>query len=41
MLDQCVIDVFISVMHFMEGGNPLPWWSFTGERKQKMRNNQG
>jgi hypothetical protein len=31
--DPCVIDVFISVVHFMEGGDPLPWWSFTEERK--------
>ena len=32
--DPCVIDVFMSVIHFMEGGDPLPWWSFTGERKK-------
>jgi len=32
--DQCVIDVFMSVVHFMEGGDPLPWWSFTDERKR-------
>jgi len=31
--DPCVIDVFMSVIHFMEGGDPLPWWSFTDERK--------
>lgn len=31
--DLCVIDVFMSVIHFMEGGDPLPWWSFTDERK--------
>jgi len=31
--DPCVIDVFMSVVHFMEGGEPLPWWSFTQERK--------
>jgi hypothetical protein len=34
--DPCVIDVFISAVHFMEGGNPLPWWSFTNERKKDM-----
>jgi len=34
--DPCVIDVFMSVVHFMEGGDPLPWWSFTDKRKQKM-----
>ena len=34
--DPCVIDVFMSVIHFMEGGDPLPWWSFTSERKRRM-----
>ena len=32
--DPCVIDVFMSVVHFMEGGTSLPWWSFTKERKK-------
>jgi Pathogenicity locus len=32
--DPCVIDVFMSVIHFMEGGDPLPWWSFTEQRKK-------
>lgn len=32
--DPCVIDVFMSVIHFMQGGDPLPWWSFTDERKK-------
>ena len=32
--DPCVIDVFMSVVHFMEGCKPLPWWSFTKERKK-------
>ncbi len=31
--DPCVIDVFMSAVHFMEGGKPLPWWSFTKKRK--------
>jgi len=34
--DPCVIDVFMSVVHFMEGGNPLPWWSFTDKRKDTL-----
>ncbi len=43
--DPCVIDVFLAVIHFMEGGEPLPWWSFTDERKkhhvqQIIRNNR-
>lgn len=32
--DPCVLDVFISVVRFMEGGAALPWWSFTAERKR-------
>ena len=32
--DSCVIDVFMSVIHFMESGESLPWWSFTDERKK-------
>ena len=39
--DPCVIDVFMSVIHFMEGGDPFPWWSFTDERKKHIiRQNQ-
>ena len=34
--DPCVIDVFMSVVHFMDGGEPLPWWSFTDERKRRV-----
>ncbi len=33
-IDHCVIDVFMSVIHFMEGGESQPWWSFTEKRKQ-------
>ena len=32
--DPCVIDVFMSIVRFMEGGPPLPWWHFTEERKR-------
>ena len=31
--DPCVIDIFMSVVRFMEGGDALPWWAFTAERK--------
>ena len=34
--DPCVIDVFMSVVSFMEGGDPLPWWSFTTARKKAL-----
>ncbi|TAJ82021.1 MAG: mitomycin resistance protein [Gallionellaceae bacterium] len=32
--DPCVIDVFLSVVSFMRGGEALPWWAFTPERKR-------
>ena len=31
--DPCVIDVFMSVVHFMNGEPPRPWWAFTEARK--------
>ena len=34
--DPCVIDVFLSAVDFMEGGDPRPWWSFTEERKARL-----
>ncbi len=33
--DPCLLDVFISVVRFMEGAPALPWWKYTAERKQK------
>ncbi|OGP50243.1 MAG: mitomycin resistance protein [Deltaproteobacteria bacterium RBG_13_43_22] len=33
-IDPCVLDVFMSAVYFMEGGDPLPWWSFTKDRKK-------
>ncbi|MDY6863238.1 MAG: helix-hairpin-helix domain-containing protein [Thermodesulfobacteriota bacterium] len=38
--DPCVIDVFMSVVHFMEGGDPLPWWAFTNKRKKYIAQKQ-
>jgi hypothetical protein len=35
--DPCVLDVFMSIVHFMDGGEALPWWSFTEERKRIYR----
>ena len=32
--DPCVIDVFLAVVDFMEGGDPVPWYHFTKERKE-------
>lgn len=33
--DPCVLDVFLSVSHFLAGGEALPWWSFTAQRKRE------
>ena len=35
--DPCVLDVFIAIVRYMEGGPELPWWAHTAERKQKYR----
>ena len=35
-IDPCLLDVFISAVHFMEGGAPKKWWEFTAERKKKL-----
>ena len=32
--DPCVLDVFMSIVHYMNGGDALPWWAFTQERKR-------
>ena len=37
--DPCVIDVFLSVIDFMNGGDPTPWWKFTAERKKALSKN--
>lgn len=34
--DYCVIDVLLSAIDYMEGGNAQPWWHFTAQRKQAM-----
>ncbi|NLW82674.1 MAG: mitomycin resistance protein [Desulfovibrionales bacterium] len=31
--DPCILDVFVSVIRFMDGDDPRPWWFFTPERK--------
>jgi hypothetical protein len=35
--DPCVIDVFMSVVRYMEGAEPLPWWAYTAERKRLLK----
>ena len=34
--DHCIIDVFLSAISYMEGGDSQPWWHFTKERKLYM-----
>lgn len=33
--DPCVLDIFISITDFMNGGEPKVWWDYTAERKEK------
>lgn len=33
--DPCVLDVFLAVVEFMEGGAPRDWWEFTEARKKR------
>jgi len=37
-IDYCVIDVFMSVVDFMEGGDAKVWWAFTAKRKEMLEN---
>lgn len=34
--DPCMIDVFLAVVDFMEGGEAAPWWKFTEKRKRHL-----
>lgn len=34
--DPCVLDVFMSVTDFMNGGEPKVWWAYTAQRKRLM-----
>ncbi len=34
--DPCVIDVFLSITHFLQGDEPRPWWDYTRERQEAM-----
>lgn len=33
--DPCVLDTYMAVCDFMDGGPPLPWWSYTARRKAR------
>ena len=32
--DPCMLDVFMSAVHFMEGKGAKDWWKFTEQRKK-------
>jgi hypothetical protein len=32
--DPCVLDVFMSITEFMNGGEAKVWWDYTPKRKQ-------
>ncbi len=35
--DPCVLDTFMSAVHFADTGERRDWWSFTTERKELLR----
>jgi Pathogenicity locus len=39
--DPCVLDTFISVVRFMDGDKPKPWWFYTEGRKKMYRHDLG
>jgi hypothetical protein len=34
-LDAYVLDVCISIVRFVDGEDPQPWWCYTAERKRR------
>ena len=39
--DPCVLYMLMSVQHFLESGEALPWWTFTGEGKKLLASISG
>ena len=33
--DPCVLDVFLSVIDFLDGAPARPWWEYTAQRKAR------
>ena len=33
-VDPCLLDVFISIVDFMDGAEAKKWWAYTAERKE-------
>lgn len=36
--DPCVLDVFLSIVGFIDGDPPRPWWDYTAQRKERFPN---
>jgi hypothetical protein len=34
--DPCMLDTFIAVVRFVDGGPAQPWWAYTAERKRTL-----
>jgi hypothetical protein len=35
--DPCLLDTFIAVVRYVDGGPAKPWWHYTAERKRTYR----
>lgn len=35
-IDPCLLDVLLSITHFINGDKPRPWWKYTEERKANL-----
>ena len=38
--DPCVLYTLLSVKHFLECGEALPWWNFTAEGKDLLKSSE-
>ena len=38
--DPCMIDIFLSLVDFMQGNEPKLWWHFTEQRKAFLADKQ-
>jgi len=36
--DPCVLDTYMAVIDFMDGGKAKPWWDYTEKRKRMFPN---
>lgn len=35
--DPCVLDIFMSVVDYMDGNDAQPWWAYTENRKRLLK----